>query len=163
LGKLYNCIRYILKTPQRRDRFADRCRYHTSHHAPLALIMANDTRWNGDLAAISRALELREPLEDYIALEIRKSKGARDDELNDDQLTADDWTDLHFIQEILEPFRKWSILLQGKGGAYLHEIIPAFDELLSHLEQQRSYQKILAEPSPFITTSINNAWQKMNK
>jgi hypothetical protein len=26
LGKLYNCIRYILKTPQRREKFEDKCR-----------------------------------------------------------------------------------------------------------------------------------------
>ena len=165
LGKLYNCIRHILKTPQRRDRFADRCRLYTSHHSPLSLIMANDTRWNGDLAAISRALELREAIQDYIVFELRNSNGRTADDLSlvEDELTADDWSDVRCIHEILQPFKKWTMTLQGKRMASLFEVIPAFDELLSHLEEQRQYHNSLPSPSPFIVTSLNNAWSKLDK
>jgi len=44
--------------------------------------MANDTRWNGDLAAISRVLELREAIQDYKVFELRNSNGRTADDLS---------------------------------------------------------------------------------
>jgi hypothetical protein len=76
LGKLYNCIRYILKTPQRREKFEEKCRT-TLQQEPasfVGLILGSATRWNGDYAAIARALRLREPLEEFISSAIRQGR-----------------------------------------------------------------------------------------
>jgi hypothetical protein len=42
--------------------------------------------------------------------------------------------------EIHQPFKKWTMLLQGSDtNASLADVIPAYDELLTHLEDQRVY------------------------
>jgi hypothetical protein len=164
LGKLYNCIRYVLRTPQRRDRFHDKARIYTTHGEPLGLLIGNDTRWNGDLDAISRALELREPLEDFISSAIRTDKAHGEGSLEWDELSSDDWQDLRTIQEILQPFKKWSLRLQGKGSAAgLCEVLPAYDEMLAHLEESRTYHRSLPAGSSFILTSLNTAWATLDK
>ena len=39
------------------------------------------------------------------------------------------------MKDILEPFRKWSLILQGKQkNGCLFDIFPVMDELLLHLE-----------------------------
>ena len=51
--------------------------------------------------------------------------------------------------------------LQGKRMASLIEIIPAFDELLSHLEEQRQYQNSLPSPhhlSSARSTMLGRSW-----
>ena len=103
-GRLYNCIRYILKTPQRRE--------------PLGLIIVDDTRWSGDLAAIVRVLLLREPHEDYPSSAIRLDR--RRDEASSlvhDELSPEHWEVRSTVVELLEPFKKWTD--EGSRGSSL--------------------------------------------
>ena len=59
---------------------------------------------------------------------------------------------------ILEPFRKWQLILQSKTHfGQLHDIFPAMDELLYQLEQSRKHD------IPHIRTSVNLAWNVLNK
>ena len=66
--------------------------------------------------------------------------------------------------EILEPFKKWTMFLQRKGAAArLSDILPAYDELLGHLESQRQRHESTSDTSSHLITSINNAWIVLNK
>jgi hypothetical protein len=164
LGRLYNCIRHVLKTPQRREQFQEKARYYCSEGEPLGLIIGNDTRWNGDLAAIVRALVLREPLADYLSFAIRSDRRRDESSLIHDELSPEDWDILKAMVEILEPFKKWTLFLQRKGvAARLSDILPAYDELLGHLESQRQRYESTSDTSTHLITSINNAWIVLNK
>jgi len=69
LGKLHNIIVWISHSPQRRDRFAERVKQSLGPSTnALSLINRNSTRWGGDYDSLKRALELRDPLEEFIAL-----------------------------------------------------------------------------------------------
>ena len=67
--------------------------------------------------------------------------------------------------EILEPFKAWSLKLQGKcmNGA-IYEIFPAMDDLLSTLENANThYGTSIGSHSQHLQTSIDIAWVLLNK
>jgi hypothetical protein len=168
LGKLYNCINYALKTPQRRERFEEKCRSYL-HEEPgpvVGLILGNATRWNGDYSAIVRALRLREPLEDFIASSIRleRTSATTPASLIHDELTPEDWNDLQSMMESLAPLNTWTLALEKRGAPFqLSEVLPAFDELLTHFEERRLFHKHADDTSTPIVTSLNAAWGVLNK
>lgn len=89
---------------------------------------------------------MRESIEDFVSATIRKNvEGAGEENIKAlkwDELSTQDWDELRDIIDILGPFRKWQLILQGKthNGA-LHDISPAMDELLTHLEDTRTRYK----------------------
>ena len=91
------------------------------------------------------AFLLRDAIEDFMISEIRsqklgkashqKEKESQNYSIDNNELTVDDWEELREMKDILEPFRKWSLILQGKPkNRCLFDIFPAIDELLLHLE-----------------------------
>lgn len=89
---------------------------------------------------------LREPLEEFIGSVIRRNEDQ--DRLQEtqyhslrlDELTPPDWDILKEIMFILQPFRKWQLILQSKRHyGQLHDIFQAMDELLSQLEKSRNH------------------------
>jgi hypothetical protein len=126
------------------------------------------TRWGGDYDALKRAFLLRDPIEEFVASAIRNETGERDSRNMQavclDQLTGDDWDELRSILEILEPFKAWSLRLQGncKNGS-LYEIFPAMDELLSHLEAAKDLYANPSQHGDHLRGSINSAWAKLDK
>jgi len=163
LGRLHNCIRHILKTPQRRERFQEKARAYNLEGVTLDLIIGDDSCWSDDLAALVRALLLRDPMEDYLASAICLDRKRDEASLAHDELSPQDWDVLRSMIELLEPFTKWMVLLQRKGAAArLSDIVPAYDELLSHLETQRERHSA-ADASIHILTSLNAAWILLNK
>ena len=100
------------------------------------------TRWGGDYEAPKRAFLLRDPIEEFVASAIRNDVGEvnlqNPHSLRFDELSRDDWEELRSILNILEPFQACSLRLQGKcKNGSLSEILPAMDELLSHLEEAK--------------------------
>jgi hypothetical protein len=66
--------------------------------------------------------------------------------------------------EILEPFKAWSLKLQGKcKNGSLYEIFPAMDELLSHLKSVKIEYCDPSQYSEHLRGAINNAWAKLDK
>ena len=177
MGKLHNICVWICKTPQRRDRFEEKVQqfFRISATDPTVPIVGNITRWGGDFNALKRAFLLREPIEEFVAAEIRTvSAGARkcgkdryrgdENDIELDELSIEDWDELRSIMDILEPFKKWSLKLQGKcrNGA-LHDILPAMDELLAHLEDAKLRYSDASIHTQHLQTSINIAWNVLNK
>ena len=60
MGKLYNIDTWILRTPQRRDRFNQRVQpaRGDSYRGPLLPLVGNVTRWSSDAESIDREFEL---------------------------------------------------------------------------------------------------------
>jgi len=165
LGKLHNIIVWISRTPQRRDRFSERVKKALGPGTKaLSLINGNSTQWGGDYDSQIRALELRDPLEEFIVLVIRRNEDQDFSDSNStyslglDELTPTDWDILKEIMYILQPFRKWQLILQKKSHfGQLHDIFPAMDELLNQLERFRDHEV------QHIRTSIHTAWIVLNK
>jgi len=162
LGKLYNIATWILRSPQKRERFAKVVKQQLPDCAVLVPLVGNATRWHTDVDALERAFILRIPLDGFVALapkEERQRLGGRrkgkgnetenDNEqdpeyLSTDELTIDDWKDLKVISTILTPFKRVSLYLQGmssnrnRANGYLSQVLPTMDELLSHLEDAKT-------------------------
>ena len=187
LGKLHNIATWILRSPQRRERFATVVKQQLPDSPVLVPLVGNATRWHSDVDALERAFVLRVPLDGFVALaakeerqrigrgrktkdNYRETDNEQDPEyVSTDELTLDDWEDLKVISTILEPFKRVSLYLQGmssdrnRANGYLSQILPAMDELLSHLEDAKSRY---ADPniySSHIATSINHAWKILDK
>lgn len=178
IGKLRNCLLYIGRSPQRRDRFHERCSLLYPGVKATSPIVGNHTRWHGDVDSIERAFQLRDAIEEFIANAIRlnqdNERGTQPGCLQNDELTPGDWTTLREIFDILQPFRAWMKRLQGVTGqnhGCLAQQMEAIHELLSHLEESRSQATQGAKYNPnedgrddgFILSSINNAWGVLNR
>ena len=116
------------------------------------------------------ALDLREPLEEFVASAIRRNEDGEQDglpsSLQYDELSITDWDTLMGIMDILEPFHHWQLKLQQKEHfGQLHDIFPAMDELLGHLEESKQlYESISRRHNTLhIRTSINSAWLVLDK
>jgi hypothetical protein len=78
-------------------------------------------------------------------------------------LSPDEWQELRTLLEILQPFKKWTLILQQRNTpAMLANVVPAYDELLTHLEDQQVYQSSLEHPTPHLVAAITSAWTKLN-
>ena len=65
--------------------------------------------------------------------------------------------------EILEPFKAWSLRLQGKcANDSIFDIFPAMDDLLTSLENARTRYN-LETHSHHLRTSIDTVWALLNK
>ena len=187
LGKLHNIATWILRSPQRRERFAKVVQQQLPDSSVLVPLVGNATRWHSDVDALERAFVLRIPLDGFVALAAkeerqrlggrRKGKGNETENDNEqdpeyvstDELTLDDWEDLKVISNILMPFKRISLYLQGmstnrnRANGYLSQVLPAMDELLSHLEDAKTRYSDSSIYSTHILTSINHAWDILDK
>ena len=170
MGKLRNICVWICRTPQCRDGFTNKVRSHGSigSHATLPLV-GSITCWGGDYDSLKRAFLLKEPIQEFVAAAVRNERGARNelnmDSAKLDELSLDEWDELQAIMEILEPFKAWTLKLQGKctNGA-IYDIFPAMDDLLSSLENAKSQYSLSVEMhSEHLQTSIDIAWVVLNK
>jgi len=121
MGKLRNICVWICRTPQRRDSFTNKVLSYgsiaTSSHSTLPIV-GSITRWEGDYDSLKWAFLLKEPIQEFVAAAVRNERGARSEHKIDsaklDELSLDKWDELQAIMEILEPFKPWSLKLQGK-------------------------------------------------
>ena len=86
-----------------------------------------------------------------------------------DELTRDDWDDLQTIFQILKPFQRLTLQLQGTGtqrnhaNGYLARVLPAMDDLLAHLEEAKQAYSDSSIYSSHLLTSINHAWAILDR
>jgi len=163
LGKLHNIITWISRSPQRRERFQAEVKKSLGPNTKaVSLIRGNTTRWGSDYDSLIHAFELRYPLEEFVSRVLRQNEDQENDgtpaSLYLDELTPANWITLQEIMHILQPFRKWQLILQNKVHfRQLHDIFPAMDELLYQLEQSREHE------IQHIPTSVDLAWNLLNK
>jgi len=154
LGRLHNCIGHILRSPQRRERFEEMARNYGLDGKPLAMLIGGHTSWIEDSGAIHQALLLQDPVDDYISSTIVQDQEQDESSLVHDKLSPHDWDVISMMQDILEPFDNWVTVLESKRGvARLADVIPAYEELMAHLETHERYH-LSPNGSPHIAYSI---------
>ena len=81
LGKLHNISTWILRTPQRRDKFIHNVKQLRSSSGslsgPLLPMIGNVTRWSSDVDSIERAFILKEAIDDFVSSAIREERQKR--------------------------------------------------------------------------------------
>jgi hypothetical protein len=111
---------------------------------------------------IERALYLQSALNEFVEKEIdhwhvvrRRRQKALRPSIVDDRLSTDDWEVLKAYHEILQPIKKPTNILQGQIGGHfgaIWQVLPQFEVLLIHLEEQRQrhlpLQSQRSAPSP---------------
>jgi hypothetical protein len=134
LGKLHNIVVFIRRSPQRMEEFKafQNGELSTVGHQ-LMVIGDNQTRWNSTFNLLKRALRLSDQVNFFVS---------RNRELAEDELSEEDWLDLHDLAGILEPFENLTLALEGhaeKGvGGSIGEVLPALDLLKIKLETLRA-------------------------
>jgi len=76
MGKVHNIGIWILRTLQRRDRFAQKLQLVRGREylGPLIPLVGNVTRWSSDADALERAFEPRDILEGFIGTAITEER-----------------------------------------------------------------------------------------
>ena len=81
LGKLHNISTWILRTPQRRDKFIHKVKQLRSSSGslsgPLLPMVSNVTRWSSEVHSIERAFILKEAIDDFVGSAIREERQQR--------------------------------------------------------------------------------------
>jgi len=124
---------------------------------PRELCQDNSTRWNSTYYSLQRAVELREPLETILdedmglwQLACVKAAGNCTNPLAkpahlEDYLSANDWTTVTELINILKPLEQATMRLQGHGSGSSYEsswqVIPVTEKLLAHFETIRENNK----------------------
>src|SRR5207248_1410441 len=124
----------------------------------LSVIADNQTRWNSTYLMLQRVLKLRQ----YLVVFIDEAVDKENSPLNPvDAISKDDWTTLQIMHDLLKPFWKLTLRLQGSNCKYgaIWEVLPAMEVLINHLE---AASKIYTHrKAKHIHTCINNAWIKL--
>ena len=144
------------------------------------------TRWNSYLHCFVRAIELQEPLNDYIQCKIgeykrnaapkRRERARKPPKarlfIEEGGLEAKDWATIAEYVELLMPFKEATEWLQGRGKYFRHgaiwEVLVTFEWLLSRLEELKAtlididYEDEDA-PEDHLKTNCNIAWAKINE
>lgn len=116
---------------------------------------------------ITRALCLKPAIDAYcLRWQLPKGKDAYD--LTADMLNEQDWKELRYFDELLEPFYEVTMLSQGKAaggfGGALWEVLPVFNRLFNHLKERQD--EVTAEPHLFTDHyqhALNAGFIKMSK
>ena len=103
---------------------------------------------------IHRALKLRTQIMLFCAMNI--------DDLKEDVLSQDEWSELKEIESILQSFQEVTKWLEGNAKDAHHgsiwEALPAVELLLMHLEELKKVHR-----TGHIATSVNLAWTKLEE
>lgn len=145
IGKLHNLVKYINRTEQRQSAFkkaqAIAAAVSDDFTFNCKLIADGGVRWNSTYLMIERALKVESAL-DYYCKHWQQPPSDSEYDLSQDFLTIDDWRELRRFAELLKPFEKTTLRLEGvankagKEGSYgaVWEVIPAFDYCFEKLK-----------------------------
>lgn len=143
LGKIHNISVFITLSTQRIETFK-------SISGGLSLSRDNATRWNSWFQMLLRALDLKEPIDNYVYKE-RKH-------LAEDQLSEQEWTDLEKLIEFLEAYQHATLACEGRY-ATVDKILPIMEFLLDVLEKGKDNNV----EDPFIGPCCMAGWEKLIK
>ena len=147
-----------IRTPQARELLAkfekdEAIRLGQLDYKHKEVVRPVKTRWNSFLAAFERAIELRQPLDDYMAVKIQESvtnavpsrqRYRSTPRTNvrlfiaEGGLTSKDWATITEYVELLKPFKEATTWMEGRGKAgncgAIWEVLPTFDYLVERLD-----------------------------
>ena len=144
LGKLHNIIIYIMRSPQRVQRFKELSKEYARGHMP---VRDQQIRWNSWYMMLNRALDdIQQPLQIF-----QSSEGVPEA----DVLTANDWAMLRIRRDFLHPFHEVTKITEGRN-ATLNRVVGVMDYLLEHYENA-----IQNTTDEYMLLSIDSGWRKL--
>ena len=174
IGKAKNLTVYINRTDQRRSAFKACQSIGASEDDPifyLELLTDGGVRWNAVYKMIKRILYLRNAIELYQTRWARPSdKGAYD--LSKDFLTAKDFELLSHYKNLLKPFQRLTIQLQGNAdkpgfeGSYgaVWEVLKSMNFMFTRLQKvQNEIDANEAAFPPSFVAGVQWAYLKLIK
>jgi len=126
LGKMHNIVVHIRGSTARIAEFLELAR--------RLIPLDNRTRWNSWYMMLLVALALRAAIEKYCQ--------NHESDLEDDELTPEDWRRLRTIKEFLEPFNRATLYTEGDSAA-IDRVLFTMDILIKH------FQNSLVSKIPF--------------
>src|SRR6266850_7931851 len=127
----------------------------------LGVIAENQTRWNSTYIMLERALKLRTQL----SLFITEAVDGRSPLNPSDSISKDDWMELQVVHDLLKPFWKLTLRLQGQAidGKYgaIWEVLPAMEFLINHLEAAKKIYT--SQKAKHLYVCISNALAKLQE
>jgi len=131
----------------------------------FTVFVGNITRWSSAYESILREFCLREAIDEFTNMAIRRNvNGERDFNLQEalvhDELLPRDWELLASVKEILAPIKEWTLKLQVRySNGCVADILPAMDELLDHLEMCR----VQFHSKDHLLAMVNQGWAILDK
>jgi hypothetical protein len=117
LGQMHNIVIHIRGSTARIAEFLELAR--------RIIPLDNRTRWNSWYLMLVIALELRPAVEKYCQ--------NHESELEDDELTPEDWRRLRTIKDFLEPFQSATLYTEGDCAA-IDRVLFTMDVLIKHFQ-----------------------------
>lgn len=109
------------------------------------VVQDNATQWNSVDNMIEQALKLHVRINMYCS---QHSKRSSNGSLADDYLSVEDWRTLTELHDIFKPFRKATLLLEGRGRTGLYgaawEVLPTIHHLLIKTKEKKEHYQRLA-------------------
>ncbi len=142
-GKLHNIIVYIMRSPQRIQKF---------RRLSKGLMPKRDhrVRWNSWFIMLDWSINRIKPfLQSFIG---------DDPDLSDDILTAGDWRTLTSMRNFLEPFFQITKYTEGRH-ATIDRVLPSLDFLLDRYENGA----LSHTADDFMKLSIDAGWKKLKE
>jgi hypothetical protein len=148
------------------------------------------TRWNTYYDCFARAVDLRNPLDDYITYKTaeynretastrRRTHSQHQSEekkprlfIQEGGLTAGDWATISEYKKLLAPFKEATSFMEGRGKAgtcgAIWEVIPTFDWLLKQLHDLRDRLREVDyedndAPEDHLLINLNAAYLKIDE
>jgi hypothetical protein len=117
LGKIHNIVVYIRGSTTRAAEFVEL--------AGRLIPLDNRTRWNSWFLMLVIALDRRGAIEKYCQ--------CHEDDLQDDELTPEEWRRLRTINDFLEPFQTATLYTEGDCAA-IDRVLFTMDVLIKHFQ-----------------------------
>jgi hypothetical protein len=157
IGRLHNLICHIKENNTRMGIFEAKQReLLPDAHGVYRAVINGGIRWNSAYDMVHRSLKLKDSLTLY-------QEHFHDDGV--EPLSYDDWQELTYLHELLEPIHECSLNVQSTstdgGHGALHEVLTTMDFLLEHLEQAKqrlAHPKIITH----FKAMVNLGWKKLD-
>jgi len=114
-------------SPQRRQHFSEI--QNNRVKIPTTLLYDVKTRWNSTLTMLERSVRLRAFIKDWYQTYA---------EFPPLWSTPEEWRQIEYILEVLQPIRFWTLRMSKTRGVTIHGVFQLYQDIFANLEMQIS-------------------------
>lgn len=119
----------INASPQRLQRFKEL----QAQARKIGMVQDVKTRWGSTYDMIARALLLRKPIYRWIMAE-----GANNKRMLVLKIDKGEWLQLQWLQDVLKPFKTWTLALSSSTGATIQNAWFAYQNINKHMRKMEA-------------------------